>query len=313
VVSVAVDGATTLEGLVAAINAKNAGVRASAVNAGTAAVPAWKLTMTTTATGAATNIVVAADGTTLGIANTQAAADAAFSITGLGSFTRATNTFSDVLDGVTITLKAAGTTDLALDYDTNATQSRVQSLLDAVNDAARAIDRQSAGTKGADGKVTPGTFTGDVVPRQLRAALTTAIATRIAGTYGHLAEIGVTTGKDGTLSLDATKFQAALTADPAAVAALLGGSGAADGVADRIAAAAAEATASVTGAIAARQAGLTTTIRSVDGQIDRARARLDATERSLRARFVALERAVATIQATGNSLLTQLAQLSERR
>jgi flagellar hook-associated protein 2 len=300
--------------MVKAINDRNAGVKASVVNTGTAGTPAWKLTLTSTATGAANDIVIVADGTTLGITNTQAAADAAFSITGLGSFTRAANTFSDVLDGVTVTLKAgSGTTELALDYDKSATQSRVQSLLDAVNDVVRAVDRQSAGTKGSDGKVTPGTFTGDVVPRQIRTSLAGAIAASVTGPYKRLAEIGITTGKDGMLALDAARFQAALTADPPAVATLLAGTATADGVADRLFAVADAATKSLTGAIAARQEGLTTTIRGLDRQIEQAQARLEATERALRARFVALERAVAQIQSTGNSLLTQLARLGTER
>lgn len=312
VVSVAVDATTTLEQLVKGINDKNAGVKATAINAGTSATPAWKLTIISTATGAANNIVIVTDATTLSVTNTQAAADAAFSVTGLGSFTRANNTFADVIDGVTITLKAAsGSTDLALDYDKSATQARMQTLLDAYNDVVRAIDGQSKAIKGADGKLTSGIFSGDVVPRQIRSALASKIATSVAGTYKTLAEIGITTGKDGTLSLDGAKFQKALNDNAPAVSTLVAGTATKDGIADLLWAATDTATKAVTGTIAARQDGITTSIKNIQKQIDSALLRLSTVEKSLQARFVNLEKTVNQIQATGNSLLSQLAGLEK--
>ena len=313
VVTVPVTTTTTLEGLVKAVNDKNAGVKASAVNMGTAASPAWKLSLASTATGASNNIVIVTDGTTLSVANTQTAVDAAFSVTGLGSFTRPTNTFSDVLDGVTITLKAgSGSTDLAVDVDKSGTQSRIQALVDAYNDVARAIESQAASPKGSDGKLKPGAFTGDVVPRQIRRQLATAVATSLTGAYKTLAEIGVTTQKDGTLTLDGSKLQSALTANPQAVSDLLAGTSSKDGIADLVYTAAEGITKTITGAIAVRQDGLSSTIRSTQQQIDRARQRIEVSERILRARFVSLEKAIASLQSTGSSLLSQLSQLNSR-
>src|SRR6266849_804508 len=62
VVKVAVSPTTTLALLVTAINATHAGVRATAVNTGTAAAPAYKLTVASTGTGLANNIVIVTDG-----------------------------------------------------------------------------------------------------------------------------------------------------------------------------------------------------------------------------------------------------------
>ena len=313
VVTVAVTSTTTLEGLVKAVNDKNAGVRASTVNMGTAESPAWKVVLASTATGASNNIVIVTDGTTLSVANTQTAVDAAFSVTGLGSFTRPTNTFSDVIDGVTITLKAAsGSTDLAVDVDKSGTQSRIQALVDAYNDVVRAIESQAASPKGSDGKLKPGAFTGDVVPRQIRRQLATAIATSLTGAYTTLAEIGVTTQKDGTLALDASRLQAALTAAPQGVSDLLSGTSTKDGIADLVFTAAEGITKSITGAIAARQDGLSSTIRATQQQIDRSLERIDVSERILRARFTSLEQVIASMQRTGTALLSQLSQLNAR-
>lgn len=308
-VRVDLTASTTLADLVAAINAAEAGVRATAVNAGTEASPAWQLTLLGTRTGAAHDLTVVTDDTTLGVATTQAAADAAFTIAGLGSFSRPANSFADVLDGVTITLRAAGSTDLTLGYDAGATRSRVQALVDAYNDVVRAIDSQSLATTGADGTVTAGVFSGDLVPRQIRQALAGLIGRDRGGALGTLAELGITTAEDGTLELDGARFQTLLDQDPDGVRALLAGDAAADGIADLLAEAAGAATRAVTGTIAVRRDGIGATLRNLQKQIDDAERRLAASEQALRARFTALEQTVARLQASGDALLARLAQL----
>jgi flagellar hook-associated protein 2 len=309
VVSVPLTATTTLEGLVRAINDRGAGVKASAVNTGTDAAPAYKLTLTSTATGSANNIVIVTDGTTLGVANTQTAADAAFSVTGLGSFTRPTNTFADVIDGVTATLKATGSADLAVEFDKSAIQSQVRALLAAYNAVIQAIDSQSAGPPDSEGRPTAGAFTGDAIARQIRDALSLKLATRVDGPYRTLAEVGVTTQKDGTVTLDSAKFERAFDAAPAAVVTLFAGTATRDGIADALAAAAAKFTKSLTGTIAVRQDGLSTQIAALQKQIAAAQARLDATEQMLRARFAALEKTIARLQRTGDAVLSELARL----
>ena len=209
----AVDATTPLDQLVKAINDKNAGSGQAGI--GTSAAPAYKLTLATTATGATNNIVIVGDPTTLGVANSQTATDAAFTIAGIGSFTRATNTFSDVLDGVTISLKASsGSTDLSVSLDNSGVQSNVQALLDSYNDVVKAIDSQSQITTDDSGGQQLGAFTGDVVPQMIRRSLSSTIATSLGGAVGSLSQLGITTQRDGTLSLDAAKFQQALTNDP---------------------------------------------------------------------------------------------------
>jgi flagellar hook-associated protein 2 len=313
-VNVPVTGTTTLEQLVADINEANAGVRAAAVNLGTAEAPDYQLTMTSNSTGATNNIVIVNDPTNLAIANTQTALDATFSVTGIGAFTRSSNTFSDVIEGVTITLKAgAGSTDLAITYDKSGTQSKVQTLLDAYNDVVSTIDGQTKAVTRPDGSVSLGAFTGDAVPRVLRMGLASTIASTVSGTFTRLAEIGVTTQKDGTLTLDGTKFQKAFNDDASAVGALIAGTTDSDGIADLVEAKADTATKAITGTIAVRQDGLTASIKAIQKQIDQAVVRLEGTERTMRARFNNLETLVARVQRTGGSLLAQLAQLPGMR
>ena len=310
VVSVPVTTATTLDQLVVAINAKNAGVRATTVNVGTAAVPAFKLSITSNATGAANDIVIVTDPTTLSVTNTQTAIDASFTVTGLGGFTRSSNTFSDVLDGVTITLKKAGSsTDLAVNLDKTATQSKVQSMIDGYNDIIRAIDSQTVPATNADGTVTAGAFTGDAVPRVLRSGLATAIRSAVDGTFTRLADVGVITEKDGTLTLDSAKFKKALEDNPVALSTLISGTATQDGIADLLGAKLEAATKALTGTIATRQDGITSSIRAIQKQIDSGLARLDVKERTLRARFASLEDLIGRLQRTGDALSSQLKSL----
>jgi len=310
VVSIDVDATTTLDQLAKAVNDKGAGVRASVVNVGTAAAPAYQLTLASTATGAASNIVIVHDDTTLGVANTQAATDSSFTIAGIGSFTRSTNTFSDVLDGVTISLKASsGSTDLTVDFDNSGVQANVQGLLDAYNDVVKTIDLQSQITTDSNGSPQLGAFTGDIVPQMIRRSLASAIATPVAGSLSTLSQIGITTQRDGSLSMDTDKFQKAIAADPQAVSDLVAGTSSRDGVADLLFAKLQTMTQAVTGTIAEREDGLTSQITSLDKQIDATQSRLDQTRQMLEEKFQNLELVVSRIQTTGNALLAQLQAL----
>jgi len=308
-VDIAVTDETTLADLVDAINDAGAGVQATAINMGTAAAPAYRLTLTSEATGADNDIVVVGDGTTLAIANTQAAANAAFTITGIGSFTRASNTVTDALAGVTVTLKAEGATDLALAYSTGAIQAGLQGLVNAYNDVVRTVASQTATVTGADGKAQPGILGGDVTPRSVLASLRTAATADLGGTYATLSAIGITMQRDGTLLLDASDFQEALAADPQAFRLLVAGNGTTTGIADRLAAVTVTATQATTGTVTVRKDGLTRTIDGIGKQVDAWATRLGQRERALRAQFLALEKTVGRLKQTESSLSGYLRSL----
>jgi flagellar protein FliS len=169
----------------------------------------------------------------------------------------------------------------------------VQGLLDAYNDVVKAIDGQAAAAVGTDGKVKTGAFTGDAATRQIRRSLSATIALRFDGAFQALAAIGVTTQRDGTLALDTAKFQQAVTADAPGVRQLVAGAGTGDGIADLLSKAAVAATRSTSGVIAVRQNAITAAMASAQKDIDRAQARLEVTERTLRVRFASLEPGVA--------------------
>src|SRR5439155_1657549 len=82
-----------------------AGVTASAVNLGTASAPDFRLEIASKATGATSTVTVTHDDTALAVQTAQAGQNAQFTVDGFsGTFERESNTFGDVLPGVTVTL-----------------------------------------------------------------------------------------------------------------------------------------------------------------------------------------------------------------
>ena len=224
--AVTIDGTNdNLDGLAKAINDKHAGVTASVVTDASGARLVVK-----GASGAANDFTLSVPGgTTSGLERfasdamsvAQDAKDAIVRLDGV-EITRATNSFSDVIPGVQIDLKSAkpGTiVSLGLTRPTAAISQGVQDFVSAYNELMAVIG--DATKAAADG--TSGALHGDLgvtaLQRQLAKLPTTILSSTGSGVH-TLAEIGVRTNRDGTLSLDATKLASALAADPDGVEAL---------------------------------------------------------------------------------------------
>ena len=147
-----------------------------------------------------------------------------------------TNTFTNVIDGVTITLldtdEADKTRTITIANDTSGTTSRIKKFVEAYN----ALERQIAALRGYEPETKKaGPLLGDAMLRgiegELRTRLTNAVG-GLTGNYQSLASIGLTTQKDGTLSVDTAKLDKALAADFDGVAQLFGSE---NGVAKRLA------------------------------------------------------------------------------
>jgi flagellar hook-associated protein 2 len=149
--------------------------------------------------------------------------------------TSKTNTFENAIDGVTITLfkedEENKTRTLTIDKDTAGTTQRVKKFVDAYN----ALEKQIAALRSYDpGTKKAGPLIGDAMMRgietDLRNKLTSTVG-GLTGAYQSLASIGITTQKDGTLSLDSDKLSKALNADFDGIAKLFGSE---NGVAKRL-------------------------------------------------------------------------------
>lgn len=189
-------------------------------------------------TGAASGFIIAADpengddGLTR-FAHTPAlsamtvassAHDATLVIDGV-KLARPTNHFADLIDGVILDLRRAapGTSvTITATRDGDGLKSAIRDLVGALN-AVGAIT--SGLVKSGTTTDTAGILVGDATLRQLRGQLTglavTSAVTASGSVPTRLADLGVATARDGTLSVDEKRLGAAVVASPDAVEKLL--------------------------------------------------------------------------------------------
>ena len=152
----------------------------------------------------------------------QAAQDAIIRMDGVDT-THSTNTVSDLISGVTLNLVSArpGTTiTLGVTRPTDAITQAVSDYVSAYNSLKSEIDTATAIGSGGTGQ---GPLYGNSaireMKRQLQKITSTALSSYPTGPQ-TLAEIGVSTGQDGSLSVDSNKLAKALSTYPDAVEAM---------------------------------------------------------------------------------------------
>jgi flagellar hook-associated protein 2 len=126
----------------------------------------------------------------------------------------ASNTFNDVLPGlsITVTKKTDTPVTVGVANDANAVADKVAAMVEAAQAALSEIDTATA-TKTAT-NASAGVLPGDTALRQLSQNILSSVAGG-AGSLGSLSAVGVNLDKTGTLSFDRDKFLAAYEADPA--------------------------------------------------------------------------------------------------
>jgi flagellar hook-associated protein 2 len=219
----------SLEGLRDAINGKNAGVTASIVtDQGTAKLVLKGATGTANAftlsvpDGTVSGLERFAFGPTVtgGMTEAQAAQDAIVKLDGV-ELRRSSNSFKDLVDGVQFDLKKAapGTiVNLGISRPTAAIEQAVGDFVAAYNELNTLLANATApGVNGAGGPLR-----GDLSIRDMRRQLgqLTSTVLNSRGSIKTLAEIGVRTNRDGSLSLSTSQLQQALQNDPQGVEAL---------------------------------------------------------------------------------------------
>ncbi len=165
----------------------------------------------------------------------QAAQDAEFVVNGL-TVTRQANTISDVIEGVTLTLKnATGIQEtLTVANDTQKAIDKIQAFVDQYNSVMDFIsqklytDTELEESSDSDVGKNNGTLQGDPTLSRIQNTFKSIMSGFVfgAGTYTSLSDIGITTGnKDmefsfdptGKLTVDTDKLREALETDPVAV------------------------------------------------------------------------------------------------
>jgi flagellar hook-associated protein 2 len=298
-------GDGSLQGLVTALNASGTGVKASTVRLDDGT---YRLQVTSTVTGAASDFTLRnIDGSDLlGGTTVTAGRDAEITI-GPDTVHSATNTFTDVANGLSITLKSgvADGTVVNLDarQDTAGMAKTVKGIVDAINDALTKIDSLTAYNSTTK---TSGPLSGDSAVRAVRTALLTTVYPA-DGT--SLAGVGIQLDRYGKLTFDEAAFTTAYAADPAGVAAKFT-SGASTGFAARVQAVAKGASDAVNGTVTTSLNGRSTDIARMQDSISDWDARLTLRQESLQRQFTALETALSQMNSQSSWLSGQLSSLS---
>ncbi len=224
--TVNVEASDTLLTLRDKINALDSGAAATKVSASILQIDAthYRLVLTSDTTGAAGMTLANVSGgapQALGLTDGSnviqnsavlvAGRDAEFTVDGV-AMTRAGNTITDVITGVTLNLvaeEAGAVTNLTIEHSSDAAKASMQGFVDAWNKLVDFVKTQQ--TPPATGKAAPALFA-DQILTTVKSTLARELLGTVGGAPADLstaAMAGVSVGSDGKLTLDTTKFDTA--------------------------------------------------------------------------------------------------------
>jgi flagellar hook-associated protein 2 len=215
----------TLDDLASAINTASIGVTASVVTDSSGS----RLALVAQSSGSAANLSVSA-GTGLSFTQGVVGANASLTVDGV-PVSSATNTVTGAVSGLTLDLQSASTTPitLTLSPDSSTIQSTISTFVSAYNTLITDLNGQFSLNGSTDSE---GVLSSDSVARSMQSDVLAAANLDIGtGSTTTLASLGITTNQDGTLTLDSSTLNQALTNNPQGVANFFQGSNGSNGYA----------------------------------------------------------------------------------
>jgi flagellar hook-associated protein 2 len=285
-----------LDALVARINNLNAGVTASTFFDG----QGYRLSLSSSNSGAGNDLLV--DGSAGGLSFTELSKsrDAAieFGGTALGSgavVTSSTNTFSNVVSGIDLTVVAPSDQNVNVAVAASPTDitSSVQDFVDAYNSIRSDLDST---TDFNSTDFSTGVLFGTSAALNVDQGLSHVLTSQFfgVGSFTSLAAVGITLDDQGKLSLNADKLQSAFASDPASLQKLF--TDPTSGVAAKFGSALNSLVGDDNSSLPAQTKSLTDTITANKQKIQDMSDALDRQRQTLMDQFAALESTVATLQ-----------------
>ncbi len=238
------------------------------------------------------------------------AASASLTIDGL-PVTSKSNKLSNAIEGVTLNLltKTEPNTPLTVTVglDKGGVKTQVQSFVDAYNKLIGVINAQTKVTSVGDGKApVTGALVGDATARTLLGTIRNElINVQGDGNIRALTDIGITTQKDGTLTVDSKKLDKALADNFEQLSGLFTGE---TGLATRLDAKLKPYT-ETGGILEQRNKQMTETIAGIDKQKEDLDRRITSLQERLFKQFNAMDTLVGQLSNTSASLLASLENL----
>lgn len=246
--------------------------------------------------------------------HSQSALDATMKVNGV-QVTRSSNTVSDVITGVTLTLKAKSTagqtTNLTVANDESAITTAIEGFVKAYNSLATNVKSNSgynAETKQA------GPLLGDATVRTVMSQIRGVVSDRgkdltvggtpyLSGTVQSLMDIGISSQSDGTLAFDKTKLSSALSSNATDIEKLF------NYLETELNGNLLTPVLQSGGYLSERIDGLNSNLKDISKQRSALELRLDAAEKRYMAQFTAMDSLVAKFNSTGSYLSQHLSSL----
>ncbi len=311
-VAVALSGNTTLQGLANAINTTTGiGVTATVVRT---SGNSHRLALTSAVSGQSNaftigNALTGGAGVTFGDSdnngvsgdsaadNAVQATDAAILINNIAA-TSSTNTFTDIVAGVSLTVSKkdpATTVSVDVTPDSAALTAKVSAFVSAYNDTVSFLDTQRVTAGNGDAA----SIGRDPLVRQLRNNLRAElVGAHGSATVTHLAEVGIEFTRDGRLKLDQARFDEAVAKNGADVRQLFAGTGGAFPAVTAML----DSYTNAAGQISSAKDRLNKQIDAMDAQIASMQVRLALQREALQREFTAADAAMSRLKNQAGAL-----------
>ena len=328
---ISISATDTIQDVADAINAANAGVTATVIYDGTSK---YYLSLSSDTSGDANVVSLMVtdidgdntdsnglsrlayhEGFTTNLTQTQDAQDALIHVDGITDISRSTNTITDVITGVTITLvdvHAVPATDkdtLTVSRNTATVVSKISAFVSAYNSAYDFFKTNQG--YDAETKVV-GLLQGDATTNQIRNRLSRLNSQKVPGvtTFSRLSDLGVRLNAEGHLEVNSTTLNSALSDHSDDVLQFFTQTTAgSEGFGVRMVDALEGFLDSYDGTLTSRTTGIRDSIDKLEDKAEQLTTRIQASEIRLKARFDALEVLLGQFQTTSGVVTQQVASL----
>lgn len=232
----------------------------------------------------------------------QQGRDAIFLVDGQ-QYTRTSNTVTDAITGVTLTLQGAepgSTVDVAVDRSTDGAVTAAKNFVDAYNAIRTFYDQQ---------RQTDAPLYADSSLRRVMTSLTDALRTQVSSnsTYTAAPLVGMALDRDGKLTLNESTFKTAFTEKPSEVEALFG----LTGVGAAFVTATDDTMRFGVGTISTNINSIVENVTSLTSKEAEAKKRLDLRRAQLVEQYTRMEEALSKLQQQSNSLISSITGLNK--
>jgi len=224
--------------------------------------------------------------------------DASLTVDGV-AVTRGGNTISDVVEGLTFSLKQAGSSNVSISRDTAVASTSIEAYIEVYNSLKQQM--VSLDSSGLNGSLLRN------LESQIRGVLNNGLSG--LGDYSYISELGVTTNSDtGKLQLDSEMFTTALEQNPDSVLSYFSDedSGFANNMDNLL-----ESFLKFGGTIDSIVDSANSRVSSIERNRESMERRMEAIELRYLNQFGALDTLMASMTTTSNYLTTQLDALSD--